>query len=73
MNQDFERLIGRAVIDKKFRDALLANPEDAVTEAGFKLNNEEMEQLKGGLDKVKAELDADQVDEMFKVARGNWY
>ncbi len=73
MSQDFERLIGRAVVDKKFRDALLASPEGAVTEAGFKLNNEEMEQLKAGLENVKAERSSEQLDEMFKVARGNWY
>ena len=73
MNQDFERLIGRAVVDKKFRNALLANPEDAVAGAGFKLNNEEMEQLKAGIENVKAERGGEQLDEMFKVAHGNWY
>ena len=73
MNQDFERLVGRAVVDKGFRDALLANPEDAAAEAGFKLNNEEMEQLKAGLKKVQAELDPEQLDEMFKVSWGKWY
>jgi len=73
MKQDFERLIGRAVIDKKFREALLANPEDAVTEADFKLSNEEMEQLKAGIENVKAERGPEQLDEMFKVARGYWY
>ena len=73
MNQDFERLIGRAVIDKGFRNALLANPEGTVAEAGFKLNNEEMEQLKAGLEKVQAELDSRQLDDMFKVTWGKWY
>ena len=73
MNQDFERLVGRAVVDKEFRDALLANPENAVIKAGFKLNDEEVEQLKAGIEKVKAELGSDQLDEMFKVTKGAWY
>lgn len=73
MNQDFERLVGRAVVDKEFRDALLANPENAVIKAGFKLNDEEVEQLKAGIEKVKAELGSDRLDEMFKVTKGAWY
>ncbi|OQY28054.1 MAG: hypothetical protein B6243_12460 [Anaerolineaceae bacterium 4572_5.2] len=73
MNQDFERLVGRAVVDKEFRDALLANPENAVTEAGFMLNDEEVGQLKAGIEKVRAELGSDRLDEMFKVTKGAWY
>ena len=73
MNQDFERLVGRAVIDKKFRDALLANPDDAVAGAGFKLSGEEMKQLKAGIKNVKAERSSEQLDEMFKVYKGIWY
>ena len=43
--QDLERLIGRAVLDAKFRESLFADPEKAVREAGFELSDEEMAAL----------------------------
>jgi len=72
MNQDFERLIGRAVTDKKFRDALLADSEGAATGAGFKLSKEEMKQLKEGIEKAKTKFASDQFDQMFGTVKGNW-
>ena len=44
--KDLERLIGRAVLDPKFRESLLADPEKAIREAGFELSDDEMAALK---------------------------
>ena len=44
--KDLERLIGRAVLDPRFRESLFADPEKAIREAGFDLSNEEMAALK---------------------------
>jgi hypothetical protein len=44
--QDLERLIGRAVLDPKFRESLFADPEKAIREGGFDLSDEEMAALK---------------------------
>jgi hypothetical protein len=44
--QDIERLIGRAVLDPKFRESLFTDPEKAIREAGFDLSDEEMAALK---------------------------
>ena len=44
--EDLERLIGRAVLDPKFRERLFADPEKAIREAGFDLSDEEMAGLK---------------------------
>ena len=44
--KDLERLIGRAVLDPKFRESLFADPENAIREAGFDLSDEEMAALK---------------------------
>ena len=44
--QDLERLIGRAVLDPKFRESVFADPEKAIREAGFELSDEEMAALK---------------------------
>jgi hypothetical protein len=44
--QDLERLIGRAVLDARFRESLFADPEKAIQEAGFELSDEEMAALK---------------------------
>jgi hypothetical protein len=58
MNSDLERLVGRAVMDKKFRDDLLANPEDTVKKVGLTLSTEEMEKLKAGIKgKTSQQLD----------------
>lgn len=53
MSPDLERLAGRAVMDKAFRDKLLADPEGAVKEAGFKLTPEEISNLKAGVEQLK--------------------
>ena len=44
--EDLERLIGRAVLDPKFRERLFSDPEKAIREAGFDLSDEEMAGLK---------------------------
>ena len=44
--EDLERLIGRAVLDPRFRERLFADPEKAIREAGFDLSDEEMAGLK---------------------------
>ena len=45
-SKDLERLIGRAVLDPKFRESLFADPEKAIRVAGFDLSDEEMAALK---------------------------
>src|SRR4051794_570786 len=42
-----DRLLGRALRDKEFRDRLVANPQEAAREAG--LSAEELELVAGGL------------------------
>ena len=44
--QELERLIGRAVLDREFRERLFADPETTIREAGFDLSEEEMAGLK---------------------------
>jgi hypothetical protein len=63
MSAEIEKLLGRAVLDKDFRDQLMADPENAVARAGFKLPDDELEALKQGLKKV--EYDAPQFDSQF--------
>ena len=61
MRLDLERLVGRAVVDKEFRDKLLADPEQAVQDAGFSLSDEEAERLKAGVGQTSSE----QFDQQF--------
>ena len=44
--EDVERLIGRAVLDPKFRERLFVDPEKAIREGDFDLTEEEMAALK---------------------------
>jgi hypothetical protein len=54
MSPEYERLIGRAVMDKDFREQLLNDPEGAAKAAGFNLSDAELEQLKSQVERYKA-------------------
>jgi hypothetical protein len=62
MSPDLERLVGRAVMDKAFRDKLLADPEGAAKDAGLSPSKEEMAKLKAGIEQLKTDptFDLDQ-------------
>lgn len=49
MSPDFERLIGRAVLDPAFRRRLIADPDAAAKEAGLQPTPEEMDRLRKAL------------------------
>jgi hypothetical protein len=68
MSPDLERLIGRAVTDKDFRDKLLADPEGTVKGSGLSVSAEELAKLKAGVKQVKP----DQLDQQFAGLRTNW-
>ncbi len=65
MSQDLERLIGRAVTDKAFRDKLLADPDEAMK--GFNLTDDEKRQVK----KAAEATTPDQLDQQFGT-KGGW-
>jgi hypothetical protein len=58
--ENLERLVGRAVLDPKFRERLFADPERAIREEGFDLTPEEVELVKS-VDKQKAETLAEEI------------
>ena len=66
--QDLERLIGRAVLDPKFRESLLADPEKAIREGDFDLSDEEMAALK----KIDPQKARDAVEGMTALAAQPW-
>lgn len=65
MSPDLERLVGRAVVDKTFRDKLLADPEATVKDSGLALSAEELKNLKAGIERVKSNATTAQVDQVF--------
>ncbi len=67
MSPDLERLVGRTVTDKAFRDKLLADPEGAIKEAGLSISADELERLKAAIGKA----DAQQLDQQFGPM-SNW-
>ena len=71
MSPDLERLVGRAVIDKTFRDKLLADPEGAVKDSGLTLSKEEIADLKAGIEQIKIDLTSEQLDQ--QVVMGGWH
>ncbi len=66
MSPDLERLIGRAITDKAFRDKLLADP-DAVME-DFKLTDDEKQQVKKAAEATTSE----QFDQQFGALKKSW-
>ena len=68
MSPDLERLVGRAVMDKAFRDKLLADPEGAVKEAGLQLSAEEMQKLKASV----KDQSSRQLDEQLASLSSRW-
>ena len=72
MSPDLERLVGRAVTDKAFRDKLLADPEGTVKGSGLSISAEELAKLKAGVEQVKKDTTPDQLDQQFATVQGNW-
>jgi hypothetical protein len=70
MSPDLERLIGRAVVDKDFRDKLLANPDDTIRNAGFNLPHDEMDNVKKGISKLKTTTTSQLLDQQLKAGLG---
>ncbi len=68
MSPDLERLIGRAVMDKAFRDSLLADPEGTVKKAGLQLLPQEMEQLKADVKGTTSQ----QLDQQLASLQSHW-
>ena len=67
-SKDLERLIGRAVLDPKFRESLFADPEKAIREAGFDLSDEEMATLK----KIDPQQARDAIEGMASLDAQPW-
>jgi hypothetical protein len=63
--KDLERLVGKAVLDPKFREKLFQNPERAIRDAGLKLSGKQIERLKK-IDPTEAQA---AITEMEAVAR----
>jgi hypothetical protein len=72
MSPDLERLVGRAVMDKAFRDKLLADPEGAVKDSGLTLSKEEMADLKAGIEQIKTNTTSQQLDQEI-VIKASWH
>jgi hypothetical protein len=53
MSPDLERLIGRAVIDKKFRKELLDDADAAIAASGLSLTAEEIAKVKAAASERK--------------------
>lgn len=55
--REIYEIIGRAVADKKFRTALMENPEKAAQDLGYSLTSEQISSLKeSDLAKISEEL-----------------
>ena len=73
MNANLEQIVGKAILDKSFRAALLENPEAALKEAGIDLSAEELKSLQAGLESIKQETDGKNYEaELDVVAKSAW-
>jgi pimeloyl-CoA synthetase len=60
-HEELERLVGRAILDLKFRERLFADPEKAIREEGFDLTEEEMASL-SKIDRQEAQKAVEALD-----------
>lgn len=58
-----ERMVGRALLDPKFRERLLADPEKVIREEGFVLSEEDVAALKK-IDRQQAQSAIEALDEV---------
>ncbi|MBK8432766.1 MAG: hypothetical protein IPL28_16360 [Chloroflexi bacterium] len=58
MSNKMERIVGKAVLDAAFREALIANPEAALAEADLTLGAKKLEELKAGIERYKQDSEA---------------
>jgi hypothetical protein len=69
MNPDLERLVGRAVTDKAFRDDLLADPAAAILASGLTLSPDETAKVIAAVAKGKRDKKGDAIE---AAAAGYW-
>ena len=61
--KNLERMVGRAFLDPKFRERLIADPEKAIREEGFELTEEQMAAL-SKIDRQKAQSAVEALDQV---------
>ena len=61
---DLERMIGRALLDLKFRERLFADPEKTLREEGFELTEDQMAAL-SKIDRQKAQSTIEEMDQVM--------
>ena len=65
MSPDFERLVGRAILDRDFRRRLLDDPDGTVKSEGFSITDTEMDQIRD------AARDRATTDQKLDAVRGS--
>ncbi|WP_322490246.1 Franean1_4349 family RiPP [Chloroflexus sp.] len=70
MSVDFERLIGKAVLDPAFRKRLLADPDAAAKEAGLQPDPEELDRLRKALADPAQRRQLEQIDQQTASLSG---
>jgi hypothetical protein len=73
MSPDNERLIGRAVADKAFREELLADPQAAAKNAGLQITADEENQIRKAVDQVNADPDKYTQIELQAASAGTFW
>ncbi len=65
MSPDFERLVGRAILDRDFRDKLLSDPDGTVKSAGLNITSAELDQVRA------AAKERSTTEQKLEAARGS--
>lgn len=69
MSPDFERLVGRAILDPAFREKLLNDPAGTVRDLGFKIDDDELKAIQNAAaDRAGTDQKLDAVG-----VRGTWH
>ena len=66
------KLQNLAMTDRTFRERLLADPVDAVKQAGLILDRSEMLTVKTEIDRLKADKTIREIEEVFRTGALGW-
>lgn len=73
MSPDFERLVGRAILDQEFRDKLIADPDGTIRSSGLSLAPDEIDTVRKSIDRIKQDFTPDQIANPFGATAGGFW
>jgi hypothetical protein len=71
---NYDRIVGRAILNRDFFNELFADPAQAIDQSGLELDEAEKEKLITSIEAAKVRFASDQIDEFLsKFGSDGWH